>query len=244
MGKPDIAAEHQLVAIASQLWWEDRIRLAEVLARRKAMTEATALIAPAWAQVHLEGNRAALPPSASHEFYFSSSARPLARLLSATLAVNPAHPLIGPIVQSLLDQSRTNALLWNTQDLGSTAIALATFEQRQQSAASHGIRVRSAGRTILEASTRASDSSVSLAGLLTALPSGEQKLKLALDLSGGTGLAYYYITVTQVPKSAPVRPEDTGIQVERWYESYDKPTPIVSAAEGALVRVRMRVTIK
>jgi uncharacterized protein YfaS (alpha-2-macroglobulin family) len=80
--------------------------------------------------------------------------------------------------------------------------------------------------------------------LLTALPGGEQKLRLALDLPKGNGLAYYYITVTQVPKTAPVRPEDTGIQVERWYESYDKPTPIVSAAEGALVRVRMRVTIK
>jgi uncharacterized protein YfaS (alpha-2-macroglobulin family) len=41
-----------------------------------------------------------------------------------------------------------------------------------------------------------------------------------------------------------VRPEDTGVQVERWYESYDRPTPIVSVAEGELVRVRMRVTIK
>ena len=244
IGKPDVAAEHQLVALAAQLWWEDRLRLAEVLARRKAMTEATALIAPAWAQVHLEGNRAELPPSAVHQFYFSSSVRPLARLLTATLAVNPTHPLIGPIVQSLLDQSNASVPLWNTQDLGATAIALASFAQRQQSAAARGIRVRSAGRVLVETGAHATDSSVSLAGLLTTLPTGEQKLRLSLDMPKGDGLAYYYITVTQVPRTAPVRPEDSGVQVERWYESYDKPTPIVSAAEGALVRVRLRVTIK
>ena len=185
-----------------------------------------------------------LPPSAKHDFYFYSTARPMARLLTATLAVNPTHPLVGPIVQALLEQSRTNASLWNTQDLGSTATALAMFEQRQQSAAASGIRVRAAGRTVIETSARGSDSSVSLAGLLTALPGGAQKLRLSLDLPKGKGLAYYYITVTQVPKTAPVRPEDTGVQVERWYESYDKSTPLVSVAEGELVRVRMRVTIK
>ncbi len=244
IGKPDIAAEHQLVALAAQLWWEDRLRLAEVLARRNATKEATALIAPAWAQVHLEGTRAVLPLTSRHDFYFASQARPLARLLTATLAVNPTHPLVGPIVQALLEQSRTSADLWNTQDEGSTAVALAMFEQRQQGAAQRGIRVRAAGRTIIETSARGTDSSVSLAGLLTALPGGAQKLKLALDVRQGDGLAYYYITVAEVPKTQPVRPEDTGIQVERWYESYDKPTPLVSVAEGELVRVRMRVTIK
>ncbi|MBA2685930.1 MAG: Ig-like domain-containing protein [Gemmatimonadaceae bacterium] len=244
IGKPDVAAEHQLVALAAQLWWEDRLRLAEVLARRGATKEATTLIAPAWALVHLEGTRAVLPPSARHDFYFASQARPMARLLTATLAVNPTHPLIGPIVQALLEQSRTSAGLWNTQDQGSTASALAMFEQRQQGAAARGIRVRAAGRTIIETTFKGTDSSVSLAGLVTTIPGGAQKLKLALDVPKGDGLAYYYITVTEVPKTAPVRPEDTGIQVERWYESYDKPTPLVSVAEGELVRVRMRVTIK
>ncbi|MEO8879915.1 MAG: alpha-2-macroglobulin family protein [Gemmatimonadaceae bacterium] len=244
IGKPDIAAEHQLVAIAAQLWWEDRLRLAEVLARRNDMKEATALIAPAWAQVHLEGTRAVLPLTAKHDFYFASRARPMARLLTATLAVNPTHPLVGPIVQSLLDESRTNAGLWNTQDEGSTAIALAMFERQQQSAAAAGIRVRAAGRTIIATSANGMDSSVSLAGLLTAMPGGAQMLRLALDVPKGSGLAYYYITVSEVPKTQPVRPADTGIQVERWYESYDKATPLVSVAEGELVRVRMRVTIK
>jgi hypothetical protein len=194
--------------------------------------------------VHLEGTRAVLPISARHDFYFASQARPMARLLTATLAVNPTHPLVGPIVQALLEQSRTSAGLWNTQDMGSTASALAMFEQRQQGAAARGIRVRAAGRTIIETSAKGTDSSVSLAGLLTTLPGGAQKLRLALDVPKGDGLAYYYITVTEVPRTAPVRPEDTGVQVERWYESYDKPTPLVSVAEGELVRVRMRVTIK
>ena len=244
IGKPDLAAEHQLTAMAEQLWWEDRLRLAEVLARRHAMKEATALVAPAWAQVHLEGKHAVLPASSLHDFYFASRARPMARLLTATLAVNPTHPLIGPIVEALIDQSRSNAMLWNTQDVGSTAIALAQFEQRQQGAAARGIRVRSGARTIIETRAGATDSTISLDGLLAALPSGEQKLRLQLDVPKGGALAYYYVTVAQVPKTQPVRPEDTGVQVERWYERYDKAVPLVSVAEGELVRVRLRVTIK
>ena len=36
---------------------------------------------------------------------------------------------------------------------------------------------------------------------------------------------------------------DAGRMVERWYERYDAPTPIVSAVEGDLVRVRLRITV-
>jgi uncharacterized protein YfaS (alpha-2-macroglobulin family) len=39
-----------------------------------------------------------------------------------------------------------------------------------------------------------------------------------------------------------VRPDDRGLQVERWYERYSDGKPITEAVEGELVRVRLRVT--
>ena len=40
-----------------------------------------------------------------------------------------------------------------------------------------------------------------------------------------------------------MRPGDRGIQVERWYESYEGGKPISEVAEGELVRVRLRITV-
>ena len=54
---------------------------------------------------------------------------------------------------------------------------------------------------------------------------------------------FFYLTVREVPKDRPVRPADAGIKVERWYERYDAATPIISVAEGDLVRVKVRVTV-
>jgi uncharacterized protein YfaS (alpha-2-macroglobulin family) len=87
------------------------------------------------------------------------------------------------------------------------------------------------------------DSSVALAGLLADAPGGDRLLRLSLDASGAGTVAYYYITVHEVPLERPVTPIDQGVQVERWYERYDSKTPIVTAAEGDLVRVRLRVTV-
>ena len=55
--------------------------------------------------------------------------------------------------------------------------------------------------------------------------------------------SFYYLTVTEVPRAAPVRPGDRGIRVERWYESYEAGRPVTEVAEGELVRVRLRITV-
>ncbi len=72
--------------------------------------------------------------------------------------------------------------------------------------------------------------------------------KLRLGLTAGAKTAgaapvFYYLTATTVPRRAPVRPGDRGIQVERWYESYEGGKPISEVAEGELVRVRLRITV-
>ena len=248
MKRPNVAVENQLVARAAQLRWEDRARLAEVLARRGDRRGAAGLLASEWSQIQLEGRRAVLPPAAGDTiFYFRSTVRPGARLLLATLAVAPDHPLVGPLVESVVQQGRATSR-WNTQDWAMAVEALAAFERKQKSGPSAPVRVRSGSRVVYQSATGApaADSSQSLAGLLGAAPGGAASLRLTLDRPGAAAAAapsYFYLTVREVPKRRPVRPDDHGIQVERWYERYDTHAPTTSVAEGELVRVRLRITV-
>jgi uncharacterized protein YfaS (alpha-2-macroglobulin family) len=79
--------------------------------------------------------------------------------------------------------------------------------------------------------------------LLAKAGDGQARLRLALAAEGTGAPIYYYLTVHEVPQRRPVNPEDQGIRVERWYERYDRDLPVVSVAEGELVRVRLRVTV-
>jgi uncharacterized protein YfaS (alpha-2-macroglobulin family) len=244
-GLRDRAAENELLRLSAQLAWEDRARLALVLARGGDRAAARGLLEPAWGSVKVEGRTATLPPEAYRQFYFESRARPAAYLLSATLAVEPEHPLVGPLVETLVAQGRGVTWAWNTQDYGTAVEALVDFERRQHAGAARGVRVRAGSRLLLAAgavgSTR--DSSVSLHGLVQRGKDGAV-LRLRLD-AGGTGgpPVFYFLTVTAVPRSAAVRPDDRGVAVERWYERYADGKPVTEIAEGELVRVRLRITV-
>ena len=78
LGKPDLPAENELLRNAAQLSWEDRVRLAEILARRKAFRAARSLLQPAWTAIKVEGRRALLPEDRSRwHHYFYSRVRPI-----------------------------------------------------------------------------------------------------------------------------------------------------------------------
>ena len=244
-GLRDKAVENELVRNAAQLAWEDRVRLARVLADGGDRDAARRLLAPAWAAVKIEGRTAVLPESARRAFYFYSPMRPAAYLLRATLAVDPTHRLVGPLVETLVQQGRGAGWLWNTQDYGTAMQALAEFQLRQSEVETRTVRVRAGTKVVLQGSAAraAADSSVPLAGLLERGADGGQALRLALDAPSAGGPVFYYLTVTEVPRTQPVRPDWQGISVERWYERYSDGKPAVSVAEGELVRVRLRVTV-
>ncbi len=240
-GRRDRAGENELLRMAPLLFWEDRVRLAWVFARGGDRTVARRLLEPAWASVTIEGRRATLPATSRRDFYFASVARPTAWLLSATLAVEPTHRLVGPLVESLIDQSRGAGWHWNTQDWGTTVTALSEFWARQRQAAARGVRVRSGGTplfTFTAASDRSHDSTVSLARL----PAGD-RVRLAFETMAPGEPVYWYATLREVPKQAPVRPDDAGMQVERWYERLEDGKPVAGVTEGELVRVRLRITV-
>jgi uncharacterized protein YfaS (alpha-2-macroglobulin family) len=250
MGQPLVAAENELVRNAAQLSIEDRARLAEVLTRRRQVPTATLLLASVWSQVRVEGRKAVLPDSVGRYFYFASQMRPIARILTATLAVNPDHALIGPMVETLAQQQRAESqrVWWNTQDYASAVSALAAYDRvrRAQNVAGRRIRVRAGDRVLLETTLDAAgagrDSSVGLTGLLSRVTGG-QALRVSLDATAGDAPIYFYLTVNEVPLTQPVSVEDNGIRVERWYEKMIGGTPITSVTEGDLVRVRLRITV-
>jgi uncharacterized protein YfaS (alpha-2-macroglobulin family) len=246
-GLRDRAAENELLRAAAQLAWEDRVRLAHVLARGGDLAAARRLLEPAWARVTVEGRRATLPAGTPRDFYFASRVRPAAWLLSATLAVEPSHRLVGPLVETLIQQGRGPGWTWNTQDYGTAVAALAEFQRRQSAGAARGIRVEAAGRPVLQVASlgAARDSTLPLAPML-APSGGSPRLRLRLTAPQGpspaAGPVFYYITASTAPRAAPVRPDDRGIQLERWYERPDGK-PVTEVAAGELVRVRLRVTV-
>jgi hypothetical protein len=242
MGRPEVAAENELLRSAAQLTLEDRARLAETFARRRQVAPARRLMEPTWALLRVEGTRAVLTDTARAPFYFSSAIRPYARILTATLAVDPEHALVGPLVETLAQQGR--AWQWNTQDYASAVWALERYDRDRRAAGDRMVRVSSGGRTVLQGTTGAGagrDTTVALTGLV----SGEgaaRTLRVSL-VSPGTGVVFYYLTMTEVPAAAPVTPVDRGIRVERWYEGFESGKPLTSVTEGQLVRVRLRITV-
>jgi uncharacterized protein YfaS (alpha-2-macroglobulin family) len=246
LGRADLSAENELLRLAPQMTWEDRMRLGEMLARRGARDAARQLLESAWAAVRVEGRRAVLPPDAASSFYFPSTHRATARLLTATLAVDPAHPLIGPLVETLVMQGRVSQPNpWNTQDYGAVVRALAAFGSRQAGQAPRGIQARAGARLLALVGARGGprDTTRSLAGLL--VKSGDAQV-LRLDLTaepGSSAPVFYALTVHEVPRDRPVRPDQQGVVVERWYEDFATGKPVTSVTEGDLVRVRLRVTV-
>jgi hypothetical protein len=247
IGKPDVAAENELLRNAPQLAWEDRARLAEVLARRKAIRAARGLLEPTWREVRVEGKRAVVPDVALPKYhYFYSRIRPTARLLTATLAVDSTNALIGPLVETLVQQGRAGQLEpWNTQDYSAVVTGLVAFDRKFRAGPSRALRVAAGERALLTRATGGkvvSDSSVVLSGLVESA-GDSQVVRLGLSATGPGAPVYYFLTVREVPRERPVRPEDQGFQVERWYEAMDGGKPIISVKEGELVRVRLRIRI-
>ena len=247
MGRPDVPSENLLLGQAARMAWEDRVALAEVLARRGAREPALRLLDAAWAGVKLRGTRAALPPAAyDRAFYFASPVRPAARLLSATVELRPAHPMLGALVETVVQQGREEgAQAWTTQDYGAAVLALFRFERTQAGAAERTVSVRRGEREVTRMRARRGETpdSTALTGLVTTRWDGRKVLRVRLHAAGAGPAVYYQLSVREVTARATYRPLDRGISVERWYETVDTRRPVTSVAAGEVVRVRLRITL-
>lgn len=243
-GMPAVEAEDALLAVASAMTWEDRLRLAEVIASRDdRRAEASALVDAAWRAVVTAGKRVDLPDSAHAAREFPSRIAPAARLLTASLAVRPEHPWIGGLVETVLQHGRAEGRwAWSTQDYASVVLAVAALP-----AASDGertVQVLSRGKKVARraVTSAAADMLLPLGGMLEEAE-GKSRLRLRLQSDGGATPLYFAVTVTEVPARPPVTPDMKGMVVERWYERFEDGKPVTTVQEGDLVRVRLRVSV-
>lgn len=249
IGRANVAAENSLMQRLGQMAWEDRLRMAEVMARRDPAA-ARLILEAAWEDVDVESRRAILPDSVIfRDFYFRSPVRPYARLLTATLAVQSDHRLVGPLVAALASRGRIGeSRPWTTQDYGSAVLALLRYEELRTDRPDGQVRLSGPGGHPLAVTGTASpqplDTTLSLQGMLEETAAGTSRLRTSIAVSDVDGPVFYYLAVREVPREPPVRPADAGIQVSRWYERYDRPgESIVQATEGELVRVKLRIHV-
>ena len=244
-GEPDSSAERALLRVAAVMTWEDRLRLAQVIAARKDMrADAEAIVDAAWRTVTAAGHRVDLPDSSHGPREFPSRIAPAARLLSASLELRPAHPMLGGLVETVLQQGRAESrFAWSTQDYASVVIALAQF--RETDSADRIVTAR-AGRSSFVAHPPKGgvDTTITapLTGLLDTAANGARVLRVHVDASAGERPVYYALEVDEVPLAGPVKPDIQGLVVERWYERFDNGAPVTRVNEGDLVRVRLRIT--
>ena len=233
----DRALENDLFRQAALLAPESRLTLAGVAARGGDLARARGLLEPVWQAVKIEGRTVSIPDSLRSQFYFRSLVRPAALLLTATLAVEPANPLVAPLFHTVVSRGvAPNEWWWNTQDYAAAVRAVDAWLRRFPPAGAPEVRVRIGDRTLV-----GRDSSVALTGLLT--QRGDSAVLQVSLRNAKPAAAYYSLTVSEIPREVPVRPDYRGIIVERWYEDYDSGKPIVEVTEGELVRVRIRVTV-
>jgi uncharacterized protein YfaS (alpha-2-macroglobulin family) len=245
IGRPLSPIEDNLLALRSMMAWEDRLRLAELLApRADRVAAARAIVDTVWMHVTVRGRRVDLPDSLWGTRLFPSGVAPAARLLTATLALRPSQPAIGGLIETILQQGRAEgSWAWSTQDYASAVMALAELAERAPRART--IHLASGATTLFSGSIGPSDSTPerSLRGILEERPDGRTRLRLRVRTDRAAVPVYFVATVIEVPRVPPVTPDAQGIVVERWYENIDDGRPIVSARAGEMVRVRLRITV-
>jgi alpha-2-macroglobulin len=247
-GSPDVVREDELRSNSQFMVWEDRVWLVDLLSRREDRTAARQMLAEVWRDVEITGRRVDVPDSLVETFGFRSHVRPIARLLEATLAVDPDHPQLGRLVERVVQQgSATRDRWWNTQDYAFRADALTQVAVWQRTSAPDAVVVvqsavrRAEGRELLRSVPgRNAGISVSLDGLVER--DGEWTV-LPLRISAANSRAFYALTVEEVPLKPPTTPDAQGMVVERWYERFDDGRPVSEVKEGDLVRARIRVTV-
>lgn len=247
-GQPREAEEHTLLERASLLAWEDRVLLAQLLHQGNRLREARILLERAWLTVGSSGLRVDPPDSVAGGGLFRSRVRPVARLVEATVAIDPSHPRLGALMERLISRTAVaSRYWWNTQDYASAASAVAAFTRfvpRGEASLSANVVSAQPGasasvvlRTIDGAAV---DTTTSLGARVE---TAGDSLVLRIRLAARNGPIFYGITAHEFSSVPDTRPLVNGVTVERWYERFDSGEPAASVREGELVRVRLRVTV-
>ncbi len=150
-GAPTDSVETTLLAHSSEMAWEDRLALIELLAARADRVEqARTMLRALWSGVTVAGKRLEFTDSLRGPALFPSHIRPAARLLSTTLALDLSNPLLRVLAETIIQQGAAESrYAWNTQDYGAAVVALSQLVRREQDAPAARIVVRAADGRVL-----------------------------------------------------------------------------------------------
>jgi uncharacterized protein YfaS (alpha-2-macroglobulin family) len=243
---PDTLLERDLLRARHFLKFEDQLVLAQVAWLRNEPERAREILDAAWHFARLEGRRVTIDDSAvSRAWLFRSVTRPYALLLSTTSLVNPRHPMLGALVESVAQSGRSEQTRWwNTLDESGVAEALTLAARSLNLAAPRTVAVSGPRGAIGErklAPAHVDSLNLSVPTVSTQV-NGAPQVQVRMNTSAATP-TYYAMTLFEIPDARPVRADQEGIAVERWYENYTDGTPITEVREGSLVRVRIRITV-
>ena len=142
--------------------------------------------------------------------------------------MDPANPLVGPLVETLVEQGRARR---GAQLAGTRRTTRRRSRRSRRSSASQRrkrrARVTRARRRARASSRRRRTGSeprldVALTGLVTGAAGRADAQRLVERRRRRRRRSTTTSRVTEVPVAPPVTPDDRGMQVERWYESYDR----------------------
>ncbi|MEP6832565.1 MAG: alpha-2-macroglobulin family protein [Gemmatimonas sp.] len=260
-GQPNTAAEDSMLVRVKDLFWEDRVLLSQLLTDRPDKNaQARELLEDAWRGVSVAGKRIDMPDSLHASGMFPSHIRPAARLLTATMALMPDHPLLGALTETVIQQGAAErGWAWNSLDYGAAVEALGKFVETQDEAPDSRVVARdNRGRIVFAQNTGTAsrkgmtspDSLQTLQGMISPARGDTVQFALSIRMEGEdrspvrrNAPLYYSVTVNEIPRQRPVTPDVAGITVERWYERFEDGKPVTELKEGDLVRVRMRITV-
>jgi uncharacterized protein YfaS (alpha-2-macroglobulin family) len=241
IGQARVAEERSLLRREALLAWEDRVLLARVLNDAGSFTDARLLLEGAWRAVSPAGLRVDLPDSVTGRGLFPSRVRPAARLVEATVQINPSEPRLGALMERLVSRASSRAP-WNTQDYAAAASAVAQFARVAPPI--DAVLVATMGTrgplTLHSLKGAAVDSTIDLSNVADLVG---DSLLVRVRLEARNSPVFYGITSHEVSSTPDTRPLTNGVIVERWYERFDNGEPAREVREGELVRIRLRITV-
>ncbi len=259
-GTPAVALEDSLINAASEMAWEDRLSLVQLMsARADKATQARRMLDELWKGTSRVGRRVELADSLFGGGPFPSRIRPASRLLVVTMMLVPDHPMLGALRETVLQQSAAErGWAWNVHDHAAAITALSQLVRAQTPGPAARLVMQNAGGEVVLNRATTATMTTGLAGNPESVPlftlvrrhtdgSLPDTLTLRVAVRGATTApdrpVYFAVTLHEVPLVRPTTPDIAGIVVERWYEGFDDGAPIISATEGELVRVRLRITV-
>jgi uncharacterized protein YfaS (alpha-2-macroglobulin family) len=245
VGLADSLLQEWLKPRTDGLDFVDRLDYALLLADQGDSATARAIVRDSWRSTRVEGRVVRLADTThTRAWLFPSSVRAAARLFTATAVLEPRHPKLGALFESIAQGGRSARWRWNTVEQTEVAEAIVAAREVFDFGAARTVVVRSATGATLATSRFASGRADSSSFKLSELGAHADRVAPRIVLEADSPAPIYYAaTLLEMPRARAVRAEDEGIGVERWYESYTTGKPLTAVREGELVRVRLRVIV-